>query len=130
MATVTQHILMLLAVVKAIQCACYSRTITASGTRLYKSHYPSSNYEDCTFTIIPPSYYTRKHYLEITWSTFNVNGDMPNCYGGDYVEVKLTRYIIVFRYVGNSLNSIIISSAGACACDCCIMTFVQNLMKN
>ena len=97
----TQLILTLLAVVKAIQCACYSTPLTATTIKTSKSHYPISNYEDCTFTIKPASYYSGNYYLEITWSTFGVDGDMPNCYGGDYVEVYLTRYIFVFIYAGN-----------------------------
>lgn len=97
----------LLAVVKAIQCACYSTTLTATTAKTYKSHSPFSNNEDCTFTIKPqPSWYlsSGNYYLEITWSSFSVNGDMPSCYGGDYVEVFLTRYIFVFKYARVEIN--------------------------
>jgi len=79
-------VLWLLPVVKSY---CYSRTVYATKYSNFLSHLYYSNNEDCTFTILPRYGYSG-YFLEISWTTFGVRGDMPNC-NEDYIEVYLTR---------------------------------------
>eukprot|EP00794_Sanderia_malayensis_P017997 gene17997-19794_t len=69
---------------------CYSTTLYATTSKSTKSLSYYTNYDDCTITIRPSSYYSGgSYYLEIKWLSFDVKGNMPNCYN-DYVEVFLT----------------------------------------
>ena len=68
---------------------CISSTFvaTTSAKGLDYSHY--SDNDNCTVNIIPNAIYQRGFYLEIKWTRFHIEGDMPKC--KDYVEVFLTR---------------------------------------
>ena len=72
----------------AVNGYCSSETYYASTSYGYLSHLYYSDYEDCTFAIVPD--YHHGYYLEISWTLFDVRGNMPNCIN-DYVEVFLTR---------------------------------------
>ena len=66
----------------------------SSGEITSPDYYSRTNYEDnqnCQFDIQVSSGYA----VKLTWTTFDVKGDMPNCYD-DYVEI----------YIGCSRKSI------------------------
>ena len=67
---------------------CTSKTYYASTSSANLSHLYYSDYEDCTFNIVPDHH--RDYYLEISWTLFDVRGNMPKCIN-DYVEVFLTK---------------------------------------
>ena len=52
-----------------------------------------ANNQNCQFDIRVSSGYA----VRLTWTTFDVKGDMPNCYD-DYVEIYITfNYVIKMR---------------------------------
>ena len=80
---------LILSLVSLVNGDCTSRTVTAETSSGYLSHLYYSSNEDCTFKIVPDSEYEH-YFLEISWTQFDVRGDMPDC-NKDYIEVYLTR---------------------------------------
>ena len=77
-----------------VLASCDKTFSISSGTITSPDYYSGSNYannQNCQFDIRVSSHYA----IKLTWTTFDVKGDMPNCYD-DYVEI----------YIGCSRNSI------------------------
>ena len=83
-------LLMLLANAIEVKSYCYSSTYAATTSVNSFGNLPYSNNEHCDLTIIPHSAYRSGYYLEVKWTTFEIEGSMPKCI--DYIEVFLTRY--------------------------------------
>ncbi len=79
---------------KCVASYCFGGTKIATTNAITEYIYTYRNNQDCTISIQPSNLYSSGYYLEITWSTFDVKGDMPDC-KNDYVEVQLTRYGMV-----------------------------------
>ena len=70
---------------------CYSSTKYALPFLRAISNVHYTNNEHCIIYIRPSgAYSSTNYYLEIKWTSFDIEGNMPNC--KDYVEVFLTRY--------------------------------------
>ena len=82
-------VLLLLITLQQVRSKCLSSTFVATtNTQSVDYHHYSDN-DNCIVNIIPNAIYQRGFYLEITWTRFHIEGDMPKC--KDYVEVFLTR---------------------------------------
>ena len=80
-----------------VQSSC-SRTNYLTARELSSYRYVSYSSSDfCTFNINPSSSLSGSYFLQITWLSFNVKGNMPDCSKDDYVQVYLTRYKVYFQ---------------------------------
>ena len=86
--------LVLCAFAESTDASCGSiSTYTATMTLNTFGHTFYSNNEDCVWYIKPSSSYISGYYLEIKWTRFNIEGDMPGC-SYDSVEIFLTKYVL------------------------------------
>ena len=93
--------LLLLSNTVSVSGYCSGSTVYATTYSKSISNYYYSSYEDCTYYIRPQTssvWPSSSYYLEITWSTFKVNGELPYC-STDYVEVFLTRYVVSYNFI-------------------------------
>ena len=83
-------LLVLLFTTADVQSVCYSTSSYYATTALKAvQYYHYSNNDDCVMYIIPNALYRSGYYLELKWTTFDIEGSLPTC--EDYVEVFLTR---------------------------------------
>lgn len=103
--TGSMNLCWILCFLPVVTCFCFSGTYIAETSQSYLTHKGYSNNEDCTFRIVPSSGYDPDdYYLEISWITFDVKGDMPAC-ETDYVEIFLTRSrYTTGRFCSNNLQ--------------------------
>ena len=92
-------ILSALLMLPSVNCYCIGKFYARPSEQTI-SHKGYSNDQYCSFTIEPSTRYrerngTNFYFLEITWKYFfDVRGTMPDC-ENDYVEVFLTRYVVL-----------------------------------
>ena len=85
-------LLVLLLIAAEVQSSCYSTSRYYATTVLRAvQYYYYSNNDNCVIYIIPDTLYRSGYYLELKWTTFDIEGRLPTCI--DYVEVFLTRYV-------------------------------------
>jgi len=68
-----------------VKSVCYSASYYATTSLKFLRYYSYSNNDDCLLSIIPSSLYRSGYYLELKWTTFDIEGSLPTC--TDYVEV-------------------------------------------
>eukprot|EP00112_Aurelia_sp_Birch-Aquarium-sp1_P013260 Seg2808.2 transcript_id=Seg2808.2/GoldUCD/mRNA.D3Y31 product=Cubilin protein_id=Seg2808.2/GoldUCD/D3Y31 len=84
---------------------CWSKYNDAQPYSKSFSHRLYSNDEDCTYYFQPSSSYTYGYFLEIKWTSFDVEGNMPSC-SKDSVEVFLTSsYKSIGKYCSDNIGS-------------------------
>lgn len=71
-----------------VKSVCYSASYYATTSLKFLRYYSYSNNDDCLLSIIPSSLYRSGYYLELKWTTFDIEGSLPTC--TDYVEVFIT----------------------------------------